>query len=245
MAIRIIQINQPDGFWEQLATDGFFKQSQMRSGIAVNLKEGDAVFVFKNEEDATGGEIICKCSVTRIGESIDDGEEIYATLELVEMYEKGTCTYSDLLSEGFIKQRRFHWNILPLLDDYISGKNKGAVPEKEAPAPAMETKTIKETRKDRIIKKTAGKEEKMKKDDKKKVVKTVKKAAEKKDEKKKVVKQAAEKKDDKKKVVKKAAEKKDGKKKVVKKAAEKKDDKKKVVKKAPEKKDDKKKRNKK
>ena len=203
MATRIIQVNYSEEFLEQFKKDGFYKQSQKRGGSTAKLNEGDTVFVFQYKEDLRQGGIRLKCSAAKINEIISDDGDLYATLTIEEKYDEGFCTYDDLLSKGFVRNRFFHWNILPELAAFIEEKNNA------------DGVKIKKASKKSKIDVTKKKE--------KKVIK--------KDEKKKDVKKQVVKKDDKKKEVKKKPVKKDDKKKDVKKQPAKKDDKKKDVKK--------------
>ena len=182
MAIRIIQVNQPNEFWEQLRKNGKYKQSQRRSGRLVNVKEGDIVYIFVIEEDVLNGDIRYKCCVTKTNERTDNNEDTYATLNLDETYSKGTCTYSDLRSKGFIKNAFFHWNILPELAEYIGEKCKNNESVKEKPVEKKLKTTDKKTKSKEKRKKAMKKKEIKKKDDKKKEVKDVKKKDDKKKE---------------------------------------------------------------
>ena len=130
MVIRIIQINQPEEFWEKFEKDRYCKQSQRRSGVIARLNEDDIVYIFKTGEDVINGEIRYKCRVTQLDEKISDGEDTFAKIEIEEVYDKGTCTYDDLKNKGYIKSRNFHWNKLPDFDKYLEEKCKtGKMPE--------------------------------------------------------------------------------------------------------------------
>ena len=246
MATRIIQVNYSEEFLEQFKKDGFYKQSQKRSGSTAKLSEGDTVFVFLYKEEIYQGEIRFKCSASKINEIISDDGELYATLTIEEMYDEGFCTYEDLLDKGFIRNRFFHWNILPELAAFIEENNKseGVQIKQSIEKPTTDRINGEEKRemaideKKKDVKKQPVKKDEKKKDSKKQPVKKVEK---KKAVKKQPVKKADKKKDEKKQPVKKADKKKDVKKQPVKKADKKKDVKKQPVKKADKKKDVKKK----
>ena len=198
MAARIIQINQADDLQRKCENEGCFKLSQKRSGSVASLKEGDIVFVFQSENDISDGEVRYKCVVTKVGEIADDGD-ICTTLILDKKYGSGICSFADLRGRGFVRNRFFHWNIVPELAKYIEDKAiTGGVKSKNA-VKKSKAKTV-----EKKEKKAMAKDDK-KKDDKKKDVK--------KDSKKKDDNKKDKKKDDKKKVVKKDAKKNDKKKK--------------------------------
>ena len=177
MATRIIQVYQPNEFWEQFRKDGKYQQSQKRSGRTANIKEGDIVFIFITESDVQNGDIRYKCCVTKTNENAKNSEDKYVTLNLRETYSKGTCTYGDLLNNGFIKNSFFHWNIVPELTEFIRGNRKtDETKKKPSKKEALKTTVKKANFKNKDKEKAALKKKDIKKkDEKKKDVKDVKK----------------------------------------------------------------------
>jgi len=191
MSVRIIQINKPNEFWEQVEADGYFKLSQNRSGKRVSLKEGDVVFAFVYCDEISNGEVRYRCRIAQINEDIDDGKDVAAKLEIVETYKKGTCTLNHLRDRNYVKLNNFNWNIVPGLIDFMKEANKAEELVKEELT--GKTKRTKDTQKNKNeikgkrratvkkkekdvkkkddIKKNAKKKDTKKKDDKKKDVK--------------------------------------------------------------------------
>ena len=218
MATRIIQVNYSEEFLEQFKKGGVINQSQKRGGSAANLNEGDTVFVFLNKEEVSQGEIRLKCSAAKTNEIISDDGELYATLTIEEVYDEGFCTYDDLLAKGFVRNRFFHWNILPELAAFIEEKNKATGEKPKKAAKKTKTNSIKNKEKKAMAideKKTEVKKPPVKKAGKKTEVKKppVKKAVKKTEVKKPPVKKAEKKAEVKKPPVKKAVKKSDVKKK--------------------------------
>jgi len=191
MSVRIIKVNKPNEFWEQVEADGYFKLSQMRSGRRVSLKEDDIVFAFVYCDEISNGEVRYRCRIAQINEDIDDGKDVAAKLEVVETYKKGTYTLNHLRDKNYVKSNNFNWNVVPGLTDFMKETHKAEELAKED-LPGK-TKVTKETQKNKNKVKgrrraTVKKKEKdvKKKDDVKKNVK--KKDTKKKDDKKKDVK---------------------------------------------------------
>jgi len=187
MSVRIIQVNKPKEFWEQVEADGYFKLSQKRSGKRVNLKEGDIVFAFVYCDEISNGEVRYRCRIAQINEAIDDGKDVATKLEIVETYKKGTCTLNHLRDRNYVKLNNFNWNIVPGLTDFMEETHKAGKLVKEDLT--GKTKRTKETLKNK--KKIKGR--------RKATVKKKEKDVKKKDD----IKKNAKKKDDKKKDVKK------------------------------------------
>jgi len=191
MSVRIIQINKPNEFWEQVEADGYFKLSQKRSGKRVSLKDGDIVFAFVYCDEISNGEVRYRCRIAQIDEEIDDGKDIAAKLELVETYKKGTCTLNNLRERNYVKYNNFNWNIVPGLTDFmkethkaedlvkkdLTGKTKiTKEPQKsksiiKGSRRATVKKKEKDVKKKDVVKKNAKKKVAKKNDDKKKDVK--------------------------------------------------------------------------
>jgi len=169
MSVRIIQVNKPNEFWEQVEADGYFKLSQKRSGKRVSLKEGDIVFAFVYCDDISDGEVRYRCRIIQVNEDSDDGKDVVTKLEIVETYKKGTCTLNQLYDRNYIKNNNFNWNIVPGLTDFMKEtQNKNKIKGKSRATAKKKEKNVK--KKD-DIKKNAKKKDTKKKGNKKKDVK--------------------------------------------------------------------------